>query len=281
MSVSIIKRSIWNNPGNQGQKLSRTAYAFGWQLWKRLIRTPLDLTLPNGRKFVAHPDCVVSSSLIYSQFPEYYELNLVRKSLQPADILIDIGANVGHVGLLLSDLVPPENILAFEPTPFTFTRLRENWTVNQFATNGLHQVAIGEETGIARFPNLQHPGTMNAQVSEEAGLDAATVEVPIFPLDHYRGLWTSKSIGFLKIDVEGHEGPVFRGARKTLAEDRPRLIMFESLDGSISSQVGAELSTSDYRLFQLDDKGNLIPDASTNQNVFAAPSESFDEIINL
>ena len=126
MSFRIVYGSIVNNPGNSGKYLSKAVKAVGWQLWKRTARKPKKIVLANGRKFVANPDCVVSSALIYADWPEYHELQLLRKYLHQDDFLLDVGANVGHLGLLLSDVVDPNRIVAFEPTPITFRRLNTN-----------------------------------------------------------------------------------------------------------------------------------------------------------
>ncbi len=96
MSVSIVTRSIWGNSGNTGKRVRKTLSAMVWQLQKRTIRASRILRLPNGVLFRAYPDCVISSALIYADWPEYLELMFLRKRLQHDQVLIDVGANVGH-----------------------------------------------------------------------------------------------------------------------------------------------------------------------------------------
>ena len=279
MSVKLIAKSIWTNPGNDGQKIKRSVYAVLWQLWKRVVRKPRKLTLVNGRRFVAHPDCVVSSSLIYSQHPEFHELNFVRRLLDSEDVVVDVGANVGHIGLLISDAVAPKNIFAFEPTPVTFQRLTENWKFNQFPTEGLNHVAVGAETGTAMFADVTHPDTMNAQrISNDNSIPMK--EIPLRTLDSYRQSWAGRRLGFIKIDVEGYEVGVFRGAMETLKHDRPRLIMFESLDGAVETEIAEMLRETGYRVFQLDANGKPQLDKSSSQNLFATPSEMLDKVVS-
>src|SRR4051812_6040667 len=127
MSVKLIFKSVWNNPGNRGQRIARLCRAAQWQFSKRIAPGAKLLRLPNGASFIAHPDCVVSSALTYAQWPEYHELQFIRRVLQRGQTVIDAGANVGHVSLLLSDICGGENIFAFEPTPVSFRRLCENW----------------------------------------------------------------------------------------------------------------------------------------------------------
>jgi FkbM family methyltransferase len=280
MTVRIITKSIWSNPGNRGQRLRRTAYAIAWQFWKRSVRRPITLTLANGRQFISHPDCVVSSALVYSHFPEFHELQFLRRQLCGDDVVIDVGANVGHIGLLLSDLVDPASILAFEPTPITFRRLCENWQINGFPIEGLYQVALGGQEGSVSFPDLAHPSTMNARVTGDSAGNVSVAHVRLHLLDRYRELWKGRSLGLLKVDVEGYEADVFRGARQTLRNDRPRLIMFESLSGMSEPTVEAELREANYCLFQLDHQGCPSEGPVSNQNLFAAPAERFHQLIS-
>ena len=95
----------------------------------------------------AHPDCVISSALIYADWPEYRELTFIRRRLRQGDVVIDVGANVGHILLLVSDIVGPDRLFAFEPTPLSFQRLKENWELNGWCTDHLHPMAIGSAPG--------------------------------------------------------------------------------------------------------------------------------------
>src|SRR5207302_8222146 len=126
MSFRLIAKSVWGNPSNRGKRLGKSLRAVLWQLDKRLRARPRILQLPNGLLFKAYPDCTVSSGLIYAEWPEFWELKFLRQHLQAGDVIIDIGANVGHFSLLLADVTGPENIFAFEPTPVSFRRLVEN-----------------------------------------------------------------------------------------------------------------------------------------------------------
>src|SRR5262249_51773220 len=159
--------------------------------------------------------------------------------LQHDDAIVDVGANVGHMSLLLSDVVDPTNIFAFEPTPISFQRLEENWETNKWPTNNLFQKAVGRSRGTAYIPNTAAPETKNAIKFVNA--NATTVAVSVVSLDEGRTHWQGHRIGLLKIDVEGFEVEVFSGARNVLQQDRPRLIMFESLADRRDDEVRAIL----------------------------------------
>jgi FkbM family methyltransferase len=211
--------------------------------------------------------------LIYADYPEFVELRFIRSFLKRGDIVIDVGANVGHIGLLLSDIVEPTDIYAFEPTPITYARLRENWKKNEFSVDHLYNAAVGSQCGEALIRNVSHPDLMNALVSCATQNDAMLIKVPLFTLDSIRDKWFERRIGLIKIDVEGFEGEVFHGARTTLREDRPSLVMFESLGGALESRIASELRDAEYLVFQLDSDGHPDFTRATAQNLFAVAIE--------
>lgn len=271
MSVRLIARSIWANPGNRGRRLRKTFAAVAWQIRKRTVRSTRLLRLANGLLFRAHPDCVVSSALIYADWPEYRELMFLRSSLSRGQVLLDVGANVGHISLLLADCVGPANIFAFEPAPTAFKRLTENWQLNGWDTQRIVQAAVGEDSGWVYVDDVPHPTTTN-RVHATAPRDPS-VRVPLVRLDDFRERIRHQRVGLLKIDVEGFEGRVFRGAQRLLREERPRIVMFESLEAQPAPAVEAALKEANYVIFQLDPSGRPDFSACSNQNLFAIPAE--------
>lgn len=270
MSVRIISKSIWDNPGNRGHRIRKSFAALWWQAQKHTVSHCRKMRLANQVWFMAHPDCVVSSGLIYADWPEYHELMFVRKHLQPADIVLDVGAYVGHFSLLMADKVKPENIYTFEPLPINSARLLENWKLNGWPATNHSQVAVGAASGTVHFSNPATPSTTN-QVTEAGKGDLA---VPLIALDDRMSIWQDRAIGLIKIDVEGYEAEVLRGSRQLLKQRRPRLVMFESLGGSLAAPISAVMSEARYKVFQLDASGRADFSSDTAQNLLAVPEES-------
>jgi FkbM family methyltransferase len=213
--------------------------------------------------------------LIYSNWPEYNELKLLRSVLQSNDLVIDVGAYVGHISLLLSDLVRPENIVAFEPDPYSFRRLVENWTLNGWPSDKLYRLAVGATAGTVFLRDEKKPST--TQKISEMRTNEKSIEVPLAALDDFRHLWQKQRIGLLKIDVEGYEKEVFLGGRQLLAHDRPRVIMFESLSHKLDHEIASLFKEWSYEVFQLDSEGRPGFEGNSAQNIFASPVEIADE----
>ena len=130
---------------------------------------------------------------------------------------------------------------------------------------------MGRASGSVRFLDTSSPETKNAVVS--ANGDTTVVDVPLIALDECRPMWSGRRIGLLKIDVEGYEDEVFAGARRLLRENRPQLIMFESLQEALDETIGGILAETGYEIFQLDNVGRPDFNCATAQNLFAAPIE--------
>ena len=225
----------------------------------------------------AYPDCVISSAVIYADWPEYHEIRFIRSRLQADDVIIDVGANIGHLLLLLADIVGPENLHGFEPTPVTFARLRENWRLNSWGVGCLNQLAVGATASKMFIANTTRPVPTNSVQFGLVRSDDVAIEVR--PLDAMIEFWRGRRIGLLKVDVEGFEKEVFAGAKSFLAGLRPRLIMFESLDKKIDTVVAESLAAACYRVFQLDGQGRPDFAGDSAQNLFAVPNELEAELI--
>ena len=121
---------------------------------------------------------------------------------------VDVGAHIGlWTAFLASQFAAVE---AFEPVLENFTCLCKNVDVENVLRR---QVALGEHRGRA---SMERHGDNSGcwHVIEGRGVE-------LLPLDHY--VWTD--VDLIKIDVEGLEGSVLRGARKTIAMSRPVVVI--------------------------------------------------------
>lgn len=148
------------------------------------------------------------------------ELELVRQMARerPVGAWVDVGANIGCYVLALRQLTAGK-IIAYEPLPQLFRFLQMNVVQNELPDVTLKDKACGEKGGSA----LMVPGA-NASIEEGCGQDQSSgmEAVDVVCLDEdLRG----EQIGFIKIDVEGFEIHVLRGARHILEQQRPHLFI--------------------------------------------------------
>jgi FkbM family methyltransferase len=205
--------------------------------------------------------------------PDVQEIEFLRAHLN-GGILLDIGANVGSVSLLLADKV--EHAILFEPNPVAAARARENMTINQLPFE-VHEFAVSDVQGTVDFEDAGGASTCNRTVvGFETNVPTRTVR-RITIDEFFRERRLTSEISVIKIDVEGHENAVIRGMSHLLQDKRPRLIMFEYLQRTNLSEALSAFEAVGYVTFELTPRGPS--EVKTNvrplQNLFACPRESF------
>lgn len=166
------------------------------------------------------------------------ELHVLPMLVDRERVSIDVGANRGSYTYFLSRL--SRHVYAFEPNPAMRELLqrasRANVTVSEAAlSNKTAQAEFAVPRSRSAFRN--NAGSLEVDHLAAAGGDLVKFTVPTRRLDD-EGI---ENIGFIKIDVEGHEREVLLGAQKTLERDRPVLLIeiMESLtDGTTHEGIG-------------------------------------------
>ncbi len=125
--------------------------------------------------------------------------------------VVDVGANIGSFSLYQAMVKHAEQVIAFEPSPQTFRRTAKNVEINGLKNVRLVNAAVGDKRGVLSFSEA--PMSIGGQVTESGRL-----QVPCVTLDDE--LRDVPSIDILKIDTEGYETHVLRGASETLKKTK-------------------------------------------------------------
>ena len=270
-NTRYVLGSIWNEESNRGQRIKRLFLFFRWQIWKRVVKKTVVVELFNGLKFRAYPDCQASAAVMYTRIPDSRDILFLRERMGKGT-LIDVGANVGLVTLLLADKV--QHALLFEPNPIAAQRARENLALNRLSFE-VHELALSDKSGTVEFEDEGGVSTCNRTVSGFSS-SVRTRQVQCIQLDEFlaqRAL--PYPICAVKIDVEGHENQVLAGMQGCLRNARPRLVMFEYLQRTNLREALRLFATAEYTVMQLTSKGPEIagPDVRPLQDLFACPNE--------
>ena len=201
-----------------------------------------------------------------------HEITLIPYLCDRKKDSVDAGANLGGY---TKEMVPYSNkVLAFEP----IRKLYESFSKTRFART--HNVmvfpyALSDTNGCAtlyipRFVNrfkTNYP--LNAMASLNKSLDvyfsqhspgylgSDAVSVETRTLDSF----SLDNLGFIKIDVEGHEEETLRGAEKTISATHPHILVEieERLNPGGHERVGSYLKKQGYLGFFINEEGSLIP----------------------
>ena len=201
----------------------------------------------------------LSEHVSHAHISGRYELETqeaIDRLIEPAFICYDLGASIGYLSLLMARKA--RHVYAFEPAPHAAAELRRQMAVNDF-----------DNFTVAPYPVSDQPRKVTFALTDvaygssivESGTKWPTIELTTITLDEF--VRANPFPDFIKIDVEGEEGRVLRGAESILARRHARICC------ELHSQQAAEdaqqtLSRHGYKMRTLAGepfiaKGRIIP----------------------
>lgn len=224
---SLLKtlQFIINHPLNKNNK-SRALISFiRWQIGSRLVPGSVIYEWINGSKFIVTNGQEGLTGNIYTGLHEYNDMAFLLHFLRKNDIFIDCGANLGSYSILAGAAIGAMGY-AYEPTPSFYIKLKDNMRLNYidhrfYCSNKF----IGAQEGEISFV-INKKSKNRALAPEEK--PAGAIKVKVTTLDNDL---INISPNLIKIDVEGYEFPILRGALKILKKKSLNAVIIE-LNGS-------------------------------------------------
>lgn len=194
----------------------------------------------------------VSANLWINSHSRFHDLSLFKQYCRTGDTVVDVGANIGEVSIVLSQHVGSTGqVFAFEPQPRVFQYLLGNLALNRCSNVMARNLALGSTPGVARMSD-------DKQDDMNRITQAGVIEVACSTLD---AELPSDSIALLKIDVEGSELSVLKGAGDVLA--RAACVNCELIDehcrryGHAMGDVIALLQRAGFMTFVISEESRL------------------------
>jgi FkbM family methyltransferase len=256
-----------------------------------LPKRPTPILLPFGAKWLLE-NSALDSELRGGSF-ERAEARFLEQFLRPGMTVLDIGAHHGFYTLLASLRVGPEGrVIAFEPSPRERTRLGRHLRFNKCKNVQVEPMALGNVSGKSDFFVVEgysdYCNSLRPPAIEE---QTRTIRVDVTSLDEYLSRSRIVEVDFIKLDVEGAELDVLRGARSLLEGGQRRpVLLVEVFDirtkpwGYPARDVVDFLHRSGYEWFRPREDGGLDPISidsdGFDSNLAALPHERTKEILS-
>jgi FkbM family methyltransferase len=201
-------------------------------------------------------------------------IKLYEQILRPGDTYVDVGAHVGFHALVARSLIGTTgHVIAVDPQPYNCDRILSNAGLNGFTNISVLIAAIGPKDGLVALNNQIPRDKSKLSLSEHwpheemqqkftvamCRLDTVTERLP--------------SIALLKVDVEGYEWEVLKGATATLAKTKNLIIELHFVSSSVSRSAEL-LREMDFSLCDVHGKAWEPGQPCEGHNVWARRSQS-------
>ncbi|TAL62901.1 MAG: FkbM family methyltransferase [Bacteroidetes bacterium] len=240
-------------PGSR--KLSRLISGLVLPPLKEQVLCPtiygFDIVLNAEKNFEIH-------EIYYLGFYEAGTLDVLKQCLSPNDVFLDVGASVGLMSLYAAKMMGSlGKVFAFEPTRKSYDVFSESISHNRFSNISAFKMGLGNETrSIPIYTDRGCPSMVELNSSDPREM------VEIDRLDSVLAKEGVSKVRMMKIDVEGFELEVLRGAEKLLTGKDAPIICIEYMKALIKpgeeDAVGYLEKINKYRFYQLRKSKNTI-----------------------
>jgi FkbM family methyltransferase len=209
---------------------------FSWDIVRRFFREYLPLcfflllTRKNGeiergiqgsRMILNINDEGISRELLLYGVHEKNSTAEVKRIISPGMNILEVGANIGYYALLEAKLAGPTGFLyGFEPSPFNIDLLRRNLELNHIENYEVYGMAAGAENQTGKFfvANKSNLSSFIQREGMDMVHDGKIIDVKVVRLDNF---FAEKKLDFIRMDVEGYELEILKGAEELLKRPVP------------------------------------------------------------
>jgi len=200
---------------------------------------PVRVEVEPGVNMLLDPEDYVSRTLLETGQWEADSWAIVKQHLPPGGTFVDVGAHIGIYSLKAARVVGSQGrVISIEPNPDTLQKLRDNIQASGDTNVAVQPFACSDaETDLDLFAaaRANTGGTSLSRANaEQVGAVSAVYHVHARPLDAILEAAGVSGVDVIKIDVEGAEMLVLKGARQTLARYSP-VISVELIDRQLKS----------------------------------------------
>lgn len=232
------------NEGNPINYVAAAARLFVWQVWRRSTRRPLIVQLPDRSLLKCPVWSQITSAWVAGGFHEYADTMFFLGLIRPDDFFVDVGANIGFYTLIARRLGAA--VLAVEPHPLAAAAIVASLALNPSDKYvEVLQCALSDRAGVGVL-TTDRENENRLTVRNEKVL--AGIDTNLLTLDDLVGGRRLEPNGLLviKIDTEGHDLRVLRGAESTLRDHKPVLLVEA---GSSGYEIEGWLNVRNYEVF--------------------------------
>jgi len=185
------------------------------------------VTVNSYLMYIDFKDKGISKELYIHRKREHFSTDFIKKFISKDEIVIDIGANIGYYALLESQLANKGRIYAVEPIPSNINLLNRNIELNDYKNISVFQFAIGDDKADKAKMYVYDKCNWCSFIRDPSGNIIDEIEVTTMTLDRFVEFYVCQYPTFIRMDVEGYEYQIIKGASKILEKNKPLKLCIE------------------------------------------------------
>ena len=218
----ILKHLI-NHPLGKQKKIKTLFRFIFWQIFSCVYRKPIVYKYIGDSKLLVKKSLHSATANMYVGLQEFEEMSFLLHFLDEDDSFCDIGANIG-IFTILASKIKKARTHAFEPIESTCYYLKKNVLLNKLENRvKIHKIALSDKKGSVMFTSKldseNHVSNIHDISNSEIQTEKLDNIIDINPI-------------LIKIDVEGYELFVLKGAEKTISDTGLKAIIIEMNNSS-------------------------------------------------
>ena len=266
-------KTLYQAPYNKKYPVAAFVRFIYWKVIRLFKLKDVRYRVWNNRTILLDYNSFQSMWLMYNYIVDWEEFNLISSYIRPGDNVFDIGSNRGFYTIWMSQFIGHGKIHSFEPDSDSFERLQKN-----VALNDLKELVIPNKNAVSEIDGeLSFTKELDIEnhIVDSTFINSVTIQSQ--KIDSYLQYQNIDAVAYLKIDVEGFEYAVLKGANTALLNKQIDIIQLEinksiANSGKSITDLLELLNHYQYRLCRYDvDSNQLIAVDFSNEreNYFA------------
>jgi len=222
-----------------------------YRILKAVFRKQIVRNINGSKMILSFDDTGICKDLIIHGKREPFSTDRMKTFVGKSDTIIDIGANVGYYALLESRIASSGKIYAVEPVPANLELLKKNIELNGYSNLEVFHYGISDRNTTEEIYFMEK-SNLSTFIKPTDGVVKDIIRVPMITLDDFIARHVKRNPDLLRMDVEGYEYNIFKGAGKLLSGKDPLKIFIEIESGLLSKDK------LDYIVNSLKDNGFTV-----------------------
>lgn len=224
--LKLVRLYTFNTPIEKGK------YRIFLEALKRCRHRPnsLPVKLRDGRKFIINLETGMQDQVYFVGEFEKLLTEITRGLISEGDVCIDVGANFGwYTSLMMLHGGKNGEVHAFEPVPRTFRELTDNYVLAGSPANvHLNNLALGDREDVVQIHTFEGLASGYASLAVKGENAVATsTDCRMITLDSYLDENHVGNVDFVKVDIEGAELGMLKGAERLFNQEVPPIFLME------------------------------------------------------